>query len=76
MGVSPLWRKRSYLPFCFKLPRYPEWYNETGATSSVPNKKKWKTKSNETGLVAQATDEVSSSEAWYFDSGHYKKTLI
>jgi hypothetical protein len=48
---------------------YPEWYNETGATSCVPDKKEWKTKSNETGLVAYATDEVSSSEAWYFDSG-------
>jgi hypothetical protein len=59
-------------PFCFKLHGYPEWYTKTGATSSVPNKKEWKTKSNETGLVAHATVEVSSSEAWYFDSGCFK----
>jgi hypothetical protein len=50
-------------PFCFKLHGYPEWYNETGTTSSVPNKKKeWKTKSDETGLVAHATDKASSQE--------------
>jgi hypothetical protein len=63
-------RKGHIRPYCFKLHGYPEWFHETGATPSVPNKKKeWKTRPDETGLVAHATDRLSSREVWYFDSG-------
>jgi len=63
-------RKGNIRPFCYKLYGYPEHHGHKSHESGMRTaKKEWIPKVNNVGLMDHTSQESSSNEVWYFDSG-------